>query len=93
MKSVFLDRDGVINRGIAGGYVTSWKQFEFLPGVKDALAQLCAAGVRPFIVTNQRGVARGLLTQAKLDDIHQRMLAELGQVNAHIDGIYVCVHD
>lgn len=93
VKSVFLDRDGVINRGPAGGYVTSWKEFEFLPGAKDALARLCTGGLRPFIITNQRGVARGLLTQAELDDIHRRMLAELGRANARIDGIYVCVHD
>lgn len=93
VKSVFLDRDGVINRGIAGGYVMSWKEFEFLPGAKDALARLCASGLRPFIVTNQSGVARGRLSQAQLDDVHRRMLAELGQANVRIDGIYVCVHD
>ena len=93
VKSVFLDRDGVINRGTAGGYVTSWDEFEFLPGAKDALARLCAGGLRPFIVTNQRGVARGLLSHAELDEIHCRMLSELGQANARIHGIYVCVHD
>lgn len=93
VKSVFLDRDGVINRGIPDRYITSWKEFEFLPGAKDALARLCAGGLRPFIVTNQRGVARGRLSQAELDDIHRRMLAELGQANVRIDGIYVCVHD
>lgn len=93
VKSVFLDRDGVINRGGPGRYVTSWEEFEFLPGAKDALARLCAARLRPFIVTNQRGVARGLLSKAELDDIHRRMLAELEQTNARIEGIFVCVHD
>jgi histidinol-phosphate phosphatase family protein len=93
VKSVFLDRDGVINLGIAGEYVKSWKEFEFLPGAKEALARLRSGGLRLFIVTNQRGVARGQLSLTELDSIHGRMLDELRQANIRIDGIYVCIHD
>jgi D-glycero-D-manno-heptose 1,7-bisphosphate phosphatase len=76
--TVFLDRDGVINRKPPeGDYVERWEQFEFLPGAIEALALLAAAGIRAVVVTNQRGVALGRMTLGDLDDIHRRMQAEL----------------
>lgn len=91
--TVFLDRDGVINRRLPGAYVRNWNEFEFLPGAKEALRLLTAAGLRLIIITNQRGIARGLLTEAGLRDIHTRMLAELKQAGARIAAIYYCPHD
>lgn len=92
--AVFLDRDGTINRKAPEGqYVTSWEQFEFLPGAREAIRDLSRAGIRVIVVTNQRGIARGHMTEADLADIHRRMVAELGQAGAHIDAIYHCPHE
>jgi D-glycero-D-manno-heptose 1,7-bisphosphate phosphatase len=91
--TVFLDRDGVINRRLPGAYVRTWAEFEFLPGAKEALCRLTAAGLRLIVITNQRGIARGLMTEADLRDIHTRMLAELEPAGARIAAIYYCPHD
>jgi len=91
--AVFLDRDGVINRRLPGTYVRSWSEFELLPGVVDALAELTRAGAALFIVTNQRGVARGLVQTADLDDTHSRLTAAVAERGAEIAGVYVCPHD
>jgi histidinol-phosphate phosphatase family protein len=91
--AVFLDRDGVINRRAAdGGYVRDWSEFEFLPGAVAALAELRTAGAALIVVTNQRGVARGLVEPSALDDIHRRMADRLSAAGAELSGIYVCPH-
>ena len=100
LRTVFLDRDGVLNRKMPEGqYVTSWQHFELLPGVPQAIAQLNQAGLRVLVVTNQRGIAQGLYTAADVHDIHhqlQALLAKSGAHDAHgphIDGFYFCPHD
>ncbi|MBI4502343.1 MAG: HAD family hydrolase [Gemmatimonadetes bacterium] len=91
--SVFLDRDGVLNRKAPeGDYIKTWAEFSWLPGSLEALRQLHQAGLRILIVTNQQGVARGLIRPRDLDDIHQRLQAEVSQAGGHIDRIYVCPH-
>ena len=90
-KAVFLDRDGVINERIENGYVTNWKEFQFLPGVKEAIGSLKKQSFLIIIVTNQRGIARGLMTEEDLREIHRRMQKELGEEN--IDAIYFCPHN
>jgi D-glycero-D-manno-heptose 1,7-bisphosphate phosphatase len=92
ISAVFLDRDGVINR-LRSDYVTSWDTFEFLPHAKDAIRMLSGAGIRVVVVTNQRAVARGLLSVEELTAIHENMRAELASVGATIDAIYYCPHD
>ena len=92
ISTVFLDRDGVINR-LRSDYVLSWNDFVFLPGVIDAIRLLNAAGMRVVVVTNQRAVARGLLSEEALTHIHARMVAELMAAGATIDAVYVCPHD
>jgi D-glycero-D-manno-heptose 1,7-bisphosphate phosphatase len=93
-RAVFLDRDGVINRKLPEGqYVTYWEEMQFLPGVDMAIASLKRAGFRVIVVSNQRCVAKGLLTLRELELIHQRMLAELAAVGAVIDDIYCCPHE
>ena len=94
VKSIFLDRDGVINRKMPEGqYVTAWHHFELLPGVPDAIARLNQSGLRVLVVTNQRGVSLGLYTAADVEAIHAQMQRVLASHNAHIDGFYFCPHD
>jgi D-glycero-D-manno-heptose 1,7-bisphosphate phosphatase len=92
--AAFLDRDGVINKSAPeGDYITSWAEFEFLPGVPAALRALRDAGYRLIVVTNQRGIARGVMSQAAVDMIHERMSIALAEVGASVDAVFVCPHD
>ena len=94
LRTVFLDRDGVLNRKMPEGqYVTGWQHFEMLPGVPEAIARLNRAGLRVLVVTNQRGVALGLYTITDVEHIHTQLQAELTQSRARIDGFYFCPHD
>ena len=93
-KAVFLDRDGVINRKPEEGeYVTSWDDFHILPGVADGIALLNGTGYLVVVVTNQRCVAKGLLSVADLEKIHAQMSQALSRAGAKLDGIYYCPHD
>jgi len=93
-KAVFLDRDGVINKKAPeGDYVTCWEDFKFLPDAVEAVARLNAAGFYVIVVTNQRCIARGLLTVPQLEIIHQRMLESLAANGARVDAIYYCPHE
>ncbi len=91
MKVIFLDRDGVINKDLER-YTTSWDEFEFLPGAKEALAKLVQAGFRIVIISNQAGVAKGLYTKKTLDEITDNMLREIEHAGGKIDSIYYCLH-
>ncbi len=94
--AIFLDRDGVLNvKAPEGRHITGWGQFELLPGVDAALRELRRRDpeVRLIVVTNQRGVARGLIEAASLEDLHRRMRVELSQAGVEIDGVYVCPHE
>lgn len=91
---MFLDRDGVINRRAAPhAYIRSWAEFVFLDGVPQAIRRLNRAGYLVIVVTNQRGVARGLLSRPELDELHRRMCASLAERGARIDAVYVCPHE
>ena len=94
IQNVFLDRDGVINRKAPeGSYVSQWEQFHLLPGVEEAIAALNRSGRRVFLVSNQRGVALGLYTEADIERLHSRLAESLAAHGAHIDGYYYCPHD
>jgi D-glycero-D-manno-heptose 1,7-bisphosphate phosphatase len=94
VHTVFLDRDGVLNRKMPEGqYVTAWQHFELLPGVPHAIARLNQAGLRVVVVTNQRGIALGLYTAADVDYIHSQLQALLAKSGAKVDGFYFCPHD
>ena len=94
LSAVFLDRDGVINRKAPEGeYVTSWEGFAFLPGALEGLALLAAGDVPIVVVTNQRGIARGRMTEADLADVHARMRAAVERAGGRIDAIYHCPHE
>lgn len=94
MRAVFLDRDGVINKKAPNGYyITSWQEFEFLPGVAEAIRRLNQHGFKVIVVSNQRGIARGMMSEEELQEIHRRMLTALERSAARIDAIYYCPHD
>ena len=86
--TLFLDRDGVINKRILGGYIRNWEQFEFIPGVPDALKILSSRFRRIIIVSNQQGIGKGLMSEKELDDVHKKMTSEIKRNNGRIDGIY-----
>lgn len=91
-KVVFLDRDGVINRDIEGGYVTSWAKFEFLPNVFEALRRLKEYGFRVVIISNQAGVGRGLYTEESLAQITLKMVERVKKEGGNIDDVFYCIH-
>ncbi|HSE59895.1 MAG TPA: lipopolysaccharide heptosyltransferase II [Nitrospiraceae bacterium] len=88
--TVFLDRDGTLNRD--SGYLNDPEAVELLPGVGEALARLSAAGATLIVVTNQSGVARGLITGQQLTAIHERLGDLLAQQGVVLTGLYVCPH-
>jgi D-glycero-D-manno-heptose 1,7-bisphosphate phosphatase len=89
---VFLDRDGVLNvRPSEHEYVTSADQFAWLPGAREAVVELKRCGWKVAVVSNQRGVALGLVSPAMLAEIEERIQRDLGP--DAIDGFYYCPHD
>ena len=90
--AIFFDRDGVINRQILGSYVTRWDEFHFLPGIAEALSELARLPVPIIVISNQAGVAKGLMNTADLSAITHRFVAELAQAGARIDAAYYCPH-
>lgn len=93
-KAVFLDRDGVINQKAAEHeYIRDWDGFRFLPGAADAIRLLNQNSFLVLVVTNQRGIARGILNLESLQRLHSQMCAELAASGARIDGIFVCPHE
>ena len=87
--SLFLDRDGVLNAKRENDYVKRWDEFEFLPGVLAAMQRFSACFGRIIVVTNQRGVGRGLMSARALEDIHERMQREI-ETHGRIDRILHC---
>ena len=92
VRTLFLDRDGVINRRVPEGYVLSWDQFEFIPGALDAIAMLSSRFERILVITNQQCVGAGLITNDQLASIHRQMSQEIRSAGGRVDGIFVCPH-
>jgi len=88
--AVFLDRDGTINKEV--GYLDHLDRFELYPWTIDAVRLLNRAGFVVVVVTNQAGVARGLLSERFLGDLHQHMTDLFTVGGAKIDRIYYCPH-
>ncbi len=88
--TLFLDRDGVINRHRPNDYVKTLDEFEFLPGILEALAVWSKRFKHIIVVTNQRGVGKGLMSEETMHDIHRRMVAEIELHGGRIDKVYYC---
>lgn len=92
-KTIFLDRDGVINkRPPKAEYISNWSEFVFLPKIREALILLAQKGYDIYIVTNQAGIARGKVTKKHVDSIHSRLKKELKLIDVTIADIAVCPH-
>jgi len=92
--AVLLDRDGTLNVGApAGSYVLTPEALVLLPGVAAAVRRLNDTGVPVHVVTNQRGVALGLMSEGALQRVHGGLAALLAREGAWVDGIHACVHE
>jgi D-glycero-D-manno-heptose 1,7-bisphosphate phosphatase len=92
LPTLFLDRDGVINVRAVGDYVRRPEMFEPAEGLGEALRILAQHFGRIIVVTNQAGIARGLMTEADLAAVHQKMLDFAEASGGRIDGVYYCPH-
>jgi D-glycero-D-manno-heptose 1,7-bisphosphate phosphatase len=91
MKTVFLDRDGVINVN-RPEHVTRWEEFHFLPGALRGLQLLNRGGWRVIVVTNQAVINREIVSQATVEEINQHMVEEIRKQGGRIDSVLVCPH-
>lgn len=88
--TLFIDRDGVINEEKHLDYIRTWAEFKFYEGVKEAFAIFNKRFGKIIVVTNQRGIARGLTLIEDLETIHKNMTAEINGSEGRIDKIYFC---
>lgn len=86
--TLFLDRDGVINVRLVGDYIKSVEEFEFIPGVLNAIVQFSKQFGKIVVVTNQQGISKGKMTERNLEDIHRYMRLEIEKHSGRIDAIY-----
>ena len=89
-KAIFLDRDGTINKYV--GFLRNIDDFELLPTASEAIKMINRSEYLAIVVTNQPVIARGEVTFAELDEIHNKMETLLGKDGAYLDGIYFCPH-
>ena len=91
MRLLIVDRDGVINEE-SPDYIKTPEEWKPLPGSIEALAASSQMGFRVFVVSNQSGIARGLIDVGQLQRIHNRMFSEVQRLGGRIDGILFCPH-
>ena len=92
MKTVFLDRDGVINENLDDGYVSKWDECRFIPRSKEAIAVLTEAGWDVIVISNQAGVGKGIMTAQAVEQINTRMMEEVSRHGGKIKAVYYCPH-
>jgi D-glycero-D-manno-heptose 1,7-bisphosphate phosphatase/D-glycero-alpha-D-manno-heptose 1-phosphate guanylyltransferase len=88
--TLFLDRDGVLNHEKNEDYIRNWNEFVFYPNVIAAIPLLNQCFEHLVIVTNQKGVGKGLMTASHLNEIHQNMLSAIESDGGKIHRIYFC---
>lgn len=92
MKTIFLDRDGVISIFTPNDYIKNWDEFAFIDGAIEGLKKLYSNGYHLVIISNQSGINKGLFTIEDLQDITQRMKDILKKEGVELAGVYYCVH-
>ena len=88
--TLFIDRDGVINEEKYLDYIHTWGEFKFYKGVKEAFKIFNQKFGKIILITNQRGIAKGLTKLEDLEIIHNNMLQEIQDGGGRIDKIYFC---
>ncbi len=88
--TLFLDRDGVINKKLDNDYVKNLEEFSFIDGVLEAISNFSNLFGRIVIVTNQQGIGKGIMTHDDLKLVHEFMNEELKKAGGRIDKIYYC---
>lgn len=86
--TLFSDRDGVLNSEIENDYIKTPAEFHWYPGSRDAFARFSKHFKHIFVVTNQRGIGRNLMTSNDLINVHAAMIEELHSVGGRVDKIY-----
>jgi len=89
-KAVFLDRDGTIIEDV--GYLNNPLDIKFIPGTIEAIKKLNQAGYKVVVITNQSGVARGLIREDMLQTIDKTIQKTILAGGGHLDAIYYCPH-
>ena len=90
--TLFLDRDGVINKKLENDYVKHWVEFEFIEGSIDALKYLAGIFGKIVVVTNQQGIGKRIYRIEDLELIHKNMLYEIAYHGGKIDKVYFSPH-
>ena len=88
--ALFIDRDGTLTEEV--GYVNHPSRLRLLPRSAEAIRRLNEAGIAAVVATNQAGIARGYFSEEVMHAVHERLLRELKDAGAHLDGLYVCPH-
>lgn len=89
-KAIFLDRDGTINKYV--GFLRNITEFSLIDGATEAIGKMNRSGYLAVVVTNQPVIARGEVSYAELEEIHNKMETLLGLQGVYLDGIYYCPH-
>ena len=89
-KAIFLDRDGVIN--YEKNFILSTQDMELIPDAPYALRKINSSPFLAIVVTNQSAVARNLIQPNELEQIHEKLKADLKKNGAYVDAIYYCPH-
>ncbi len=91
-RTLFLDRDGVINVQLVGDYVKNVSELELREDFLKSIPFIVNNFGKVFIITNQQCIAKGLCTQADVDQVHRHLLDVLESHGLHITNVYVCPH-
>ena len=88
--TLFLDRDGVINHEKYKDYIHTWDEFYFYDGAKEAIAMFSKKFKYIIVITNQRGIGKGVTKIADVEFIHKKMSAQIEKAGGRIDAVYFC---
>lgn len=92
-KIIFLDRDGVINtKAPPSKYITNWQDFKWIKSTLDGMKLLSTLGYKFIVITNQAGIARGLVSSRDVEDINKKMCEKLSEQGIDILRVYFCPH-